>query len=399
MGLWAVSGLAMVLGLGAPAFAQDFDDLEDFEFEEPPEEEKEEDGEEAGEEDEAPLPEETEPPPIEQEEIDILDSEFEDEEDEGVDLLDDDAEVKPEGDDDTEAMYRARIREVEDLAPDDAIQQWQAYLEQFPKSLYRRDIEERIDRLFDELYAVGTPRGPDDEDGGDDVDAMRQEIEFSQGLLLDNINPRSRLQGGFAFGAPIYIDAVLDYEHGFSRRVSLHGGLRTRYGVFGVEFGPRFALVKSTRAQTLVTLSIDARVNGNPLYPTFRPILGIGKKFGSVQVQIQGGAELDIRDVGGTELQARYTGGAQVQWAANDRVAVFAETLLLFKPQPRDGAFEGGLFSFNVASVGLTFYPQISSTDPDARDLEVKVGGSLPVAQSYYSFYLGSINAQFNYLL
>jgi len=399
MGIWAI-----LLGLAAPAVAQDFDDLDDFEFDEPVEKsDEDDDSDKKGKDDEEePLPENEEPPPLDEEDTSILDSDFEDPDEEEVDLLEDDPE-EIEGDDDTEQMYRDTLERVQELPPDAAIEEWQRYLAQYPETVYRSDIEERIDQLFDELYADGR-RAPGDEGG--EVDAMRQEIEFSQGMLLDNINPRTRFQAGLAFGAPVYLDGVLDYEHALTRRFSLHGGLRSRYGAFGIELGPRFAIVKSTKAQALVTLSVDARLNGSPLFPRFKPMLGIGKKFGPVQVQVQGGVGLDIRDfsnvednVARTELQALYTGGMQVQWAANDRVSVFAEGQLLFKPQPADGAFGGGLFSFNVVSVGLTFYPVLNQSKPDAKDLEAKVGGSLPVARQYYQYYLGSLNTQFNYFL
>ncbi len=396
MGLSALGAMWAILGgLSSPALAQDFDDIDDFEFDEPVDlpKEEDEDSEEEKPGDEEEKPETAEPPPLDETDTEILDTEFEDAEDE-VDLLQDDPE-EIEGDDDTEADYRETLARARDLPPDGAIEELRSYLARFPETIYRSDIEERIDRLFDQLYAEGR-QAPGSEDDGP-VDALRQEIEFSQGLLLDNINPRSRLQGAVAFGAPVYIDGGIDYEHAFSRRVSLHGGLRGRFGDFGIEAGPRFALVKSAKSQTLLTLSIDGRLSVGPLYPAVRPILGFGKKFGSVQVQLQGGPELEIRNVDGPTLQVQYTGGAQVQWSANDRVAVFAETLLLFKPQGPDGAFAGGLFSFNAVSLGLTFYPQLDRSRPEERDLEAKVGGALPVASQYYQFYLGSINAQVNY--
>lgn len=392
LGIWAVGAVwAMLGGLGPEAVAQDFDELDDFEFDEPVEESDDES--EKGE-DEEPKPETVDPPPIDEDDTEVLDLEFEDPAEDEVDLLEGDPE-EIEGDDDTEAIYRETLSRIEDLPPDAAIEELQAYLAEYPETVYRSDIQERIDQLFDELYSSGRQPSGTDEDGP--VDALRQEIDFSQGLLLDNINPRSRFQAAFAFGAPNYLDATVDYEHAFTRRTSLHGGLRGRFGNFGVEFGPRFALVKSAKAQALVTLSIDGRVGLNPLYPSIRPVLGVGKKFGSVQIQAQAGADLEIRDVDGTTLQTRYTGGAQLQWNANESVAVFAETQLLFKPQPLDGAFQGGLFSFSVVSIGLTFYPQISSDRPDDRPLEAKVGGALPVASQYYGFYLASLNGQVNY--
>ncbi|MEN0064860.1 MAG: hypothetical protein AAGA48_22130 [Myxococcota bacterium] len=393
IGIWAILG-----GLCSPAIAQDFDDLEDFEFDEPadpPEKPKDDDEKTSSEEEEEPAPE----PPIDDDEIlddeEILD--FEDEEGPEIDLLEDDPDEQVEGDDDTEATFRDTLSRSERLAPDAAIQEWEAYLEKYPKTLYRQQIEEQIELLFDRLYAEG--RESPEEEGGV-VDAMRQEIEFSQGLLLDNINPRTRLQLALTFGPPTYLDLTADFEAALSRRFSLHGGVRRRFSGFGIEFGPRYALVKSAKTDTLVTVSFDTRLTINPLYPSFRPVLGFGQKLGdSFQFQLQVGSDLDLRQVDGVELQARVTGGAQVQWAASDRVSVFAETFLLFKPQPADGSFEGGLFSFNVVSVGLTFFPAVNAKNPDERNVEAKIGGSVPVAQRYYRYYLGSLNGQFNYFL
>jgi hypothetical protein len=65
------------------------------------------------------------------------------------------------------------------------------------------------------------------------------------------------------------------------------------------------------------------------------------------------------------------------------------------RPVGADGAFEGGLFRFNVVDFGMKFFPGAS----DARNMEVNFGATVPYMQQWWQFHYGSVMGQFNYYL
>jgi hypothetical protein len=386
-------GLILALFL-APASAQDdeWDLDDDIEFEPAPAPAP------------APAPTSGEPtPPPQPDDGDDKDEgleEFRDPDGEEIDLLEGEEQTTTLGAD-TEAVYRATAERLAKLGNDEELAGWEEYLATYPNTVFRKRIETRMEELMDELYAEGVRRPGD---GG--VDAMKQEIGFAQAMQLENIDPRRRIQVGFEWGLPDYMNLMADYEHQIVRTLSVHGGVRRRYQGWSVEVGPRWALVKSTRTNTLVTLIGDFHFYGNPFFPAFRPQLAAGKRLGKVDIQAQGGVDLEMRidatnpDSGLREasLQSRILGGANVFFAASDRVGLFAETYLFMKPQPADGAFDGGLFAFNVVTFGMKFFPSPKS-NPDSRDMEVNLGATVPYMQEWWRFHYGSIMGQMNYYL
>lgn len=386
-----LGSLILTVFLATPAAAQDpdefdLDDLDDLTFED--------------EEDEAPPEPEPTPEPAPQAEDDETLDDFLDPEEDEIDLLDGEDPAAPSGGD-TEQLYRQTAARLAQLGPDEEMAEWELYLERYPQSVFRTRIESRMEDLMDELYAG--PSGP----SGPEVptDAMRQEIDFAQAMQLENINPRTRLQAGFEWGIPNYFNLILDYEHQLLRTFSLHAGVRRRYTGTNLELGPRWALVKSTRTQTLVTLIGDLHLNANPSYPAFRPQLAVGSRIGKADVQVQGGADLGFRSFADPDtaakqstLQANIVGGANVYYAASERVGLFAETAVYMRPAAANGAFDGGVFSFNVITMGMKFYPTRAS-DPASKDIEANLGATVPYNQQWWQYHYGSIMGQFNYYL
>ena len=74
---------------------------------------------------------------------------------------------------------------------------------------------------------------------------------------------------------------------------------------------------------------------------------------------------------------------------------MFAETSTYMRPMGQDGAFDGGLFRFNVFSFGMKFFP---GNSPD-RDKEVNLGATVPYTQQWWQFHYGSVMGQLNYYL
>lgn len=381
--------LLTLLGLAAPALGQDddFDLDDDIELGDSP----------APQPPAPPRPQDQDQIPGDEDEKDEGLEEFRDEGD-GPDLLGEEGRAPVSGD--TEQIYRATQAKLSKLGPDEEVAGWEAYLAQYPNSVFRPRIESRMEELMDQLYEGGIQR-PGSETP---VDALKAEIDFAQPLQLENINPRTRVQVGFEWGLPSYMNLVADYEHAFLRNLSAHAGVRRRYQGWNLEIGPRWALVKSTRTQTLVTLFADLHFNTLPAYPGLRPQLAAGKRFGKLDAQIQGGVDLELRtflgagDTKTTNLQTRFIGGANLYYAASDRVGLFAETYLNMKPVGEDGAFGGALYRFNVVTFGMKFYPA-NKGDAAEKDLEVNFGATVPYMQQYWQYHYGSIMGQANYYL
>lgn len=337
-------------------------------------------------EDEEPAP----PPPDRVDEPDDLDAL---DEDEDFQFLDDpDAEQRDDlldGErqdqfDDTAVLYRRMLERVEGASPEEEVELWEAYLRRYPNSAFKDRIEERVDAILSGLYGDeldGPGEGP--------VDALRQEIDFSQGLLLENLNPRTNLQAGLEWGLPDWGNLYAGYEHQLARPFSVYGRLGRRFTGWGVEAGARYAIIKSLRTNTLLTASGTVHLNGNPTFLGLRPMIGFGKRFGEVlDVQVQLGGELEITGPVGF----RVMGGGNVTWRAADTVAVFGETTIQAKNLTWK---EGRTFNFSVLSFGMKFMPTPGDLKPG--QLQLNVGATVPYASWYWMYHFGAIMAQINY--
>lgn len=332
-----------------------------------------------------PAPSTPAPPPIEgEDDLDDLDDPTEEEDatlrdpTDSVDLLEgeeDEVITRPGGD--TAESYRAAQRANAQLPPDEEIEAWERYLAQYPGTSYRDRIDQRMEELMSSLYTdrIG-------EEGG--TDALTAEVPIAQGLLLENINPRTRLQAGFEWGIPSYINLIVDYEQALSRTFSFHGGVRRRYSGWSVEPGVHWAMIKSTRTKTLLTVLADAQLNTNPAYAAIRPQLAFGQRLGEiVDVQAQAGAAVGFR----SPLDLRWVGGANVHVRASETVGIYLETLYTFKASQADA----GAFAFNVATFGMRFFPGAAEK---GDDVQASFGASVPYAQQYWQYHYGSFTGQ-----
>ena len=302
---------------------------------------------------------------------------------EDQDLLGEDAGPPPAVESgDTAQIYREKSEEIADWAPDEQIQAWEVYLAEYPNTPFRERITTRIAELEQQMYDSNIGRG------GDGIDAMEQELNFAQALQLENIDPRNRFQVGFEWGLPDYINLFLDYERAFARTFSAHIGVRRRYTGYSIEPGVHWALVKSTRTNTLVTLIADAHFNTNPAYLGVRPQLAFGKRFGKkLDAQLQLGTDLELRNPFGLRL----VGGISATYAASDAVRIFLESGYDMKDVTRSGGF----YRFNVITFGMKFFPKRDSGQV-SDDVEVNMGASVPYSTNYWQFHYGSVMGQAN---
>ena len=329
----------------------------------------------------------------EADDVDLLDDETADDEESvetGEDLLGSDPNVDTSVGSDNADIYRDHQKQVKGLAADEEILAWEEYLARHPMSVFRSRIEKRIDVLMGMLYGTKIAKTSDAS-----LDADSREIYIAQGILLEAVNPRTRLQAGFEWGLPNYMNLMLDYEHQFHRSASGHWGIRRRQAGWGLETGARYAAIKSSRTQSVLTLIGDLRINTNEFFFAPRPQVAFGQKFGNLDIQVQTGVELDMRENAGMPL----IGGANLTYHTTDRSALFLEGAMNMKwvEQGLEAveSAEDLKFAFNTASFGLKMYPKMEN----GQTVELNFGASIPFATSYWMRHYGSILIQANYFL
>jgi hypothetical protein len=295
---------------------------------------------------------------------------------------------------DTAKIYRETLEEVSRYAPDEEALAWERYVKKYPKSLFLKQINERIDTLSKEMYDSYI-----EDEVGRTGDAGKQEINFTIPMQLENIDPRTKLRAGFEWGFPNWINFIADYERQLFRELSVHGGLRNRFGGWNAELGARYALVKSARLQMLVTGIGDVRVNLNPAYPAFRPQVGVGKRFkldsgGYIDAQLQGGSDLAFASTAeGLMFSPRLVGGANVNIAPTQRVHIFFETSSYMKEL---GNEQIGSFRFNQFAFGMRIVERRSKT---AEKFVTSFGAAVPYTTKYWSHHRGAVMGDINYFL
>ena len=298
----------------------------------------------------------------------------EDEEDTPLDEL-------PPGTDNA-ATYQAQLDQVGTMASDEEGMAWEQYLQTYPNSVFRGQIEDRIGELSESMFAADRKSGP--------VDAGKKELNFSNAMLMESLDPRSKIRAGFEWGFPNWINLIVDYERQLQRNLSVHGGLQHRFAGWNLEGGARYALIKSTRTNMIVTAIGDVHLNLDPIAPGFRPMLGVGKRFA-----LAGEAYMDVQAQGGTDLMIypgafspRWLAGANVTVSPTEKVKVFMETSTVMKDL---GWEEGGTFRFNQIAFGIRFQSGKKSV--------VGTGAVVPYSANYWRYHYGSVMADVNHYL
>ena len=148
---------------------------------------------------------------------------------------DEEAELPPGTD--NAAIYRAALDQMVGMQADEEGMAWETYLQTYPNTVFRKQITERMDELGEAMFQG--PRGASREVA---VDKGKQELDFSAGMLLEPIDPRSRFRVGFEWGYPSWINLIANYEQQIDRDYSVHGGMAHRFTGWSLEGGARYAL-------------------------------------------------------------------------------------------------------------------------------------------------------------
>ena len=283
---------------------------------------------------------------------------------------------------DNASIYRAKMAEVTGMAADEEGMAWEQYLQTYPNSVFRKQVEDRIDELSESMFAADRRKV--------NVDEGQRELNFSRAMLMEAVDPRSRIRAGFEWGYIDWINLMLDYEHQLQRNMSVHGGLQHRFSGWSLEGGVRYALVKSTRTNLIVTAIGDLHLNLDPIAPGLRPLLAVGKRFaltGDAYVDVQAQAGPDLMLYPGM-FSPRVMAGLNATISPSDKVKIFVETMSVMKDL---GWSEGESFRFNQIAFGMRFQGKGKSV--------IGTGASVPYSANYWRYHYGSVMADMNYYL
>lgn len=323
----------------------------------------------------APPPSPGTPPPAPSSDSDtrLPDDEFDEDQDFGT---------RKEGQDDAR-IYRDFVTKMEGKDPDEELLEWERYLKKYPNSLFKSRIQDRMAELNSKMYDVRL--GESSESGL--LDAGKAELRFAQPILMEPVDPRTKLHLAVQLGFPAYLSLAADYEQQLRRNLSVHGGLHSRYSGMNVEVGARYAAIKSARTNTLVTGILDAHINTNPFFFGLRPQVAFGQRFkvmSGLDVQAEVGADLPFGY--GDRFSPYYLGGLNVSLAPSPTLRVFFETTTEIK-DPFTSVVDHNL-RFNVATIGLKF---IARKGANTDRAEIGLDGSLPYLTSYWGYHYGAL--------
>lgn len=317
------------LGLAMPAAAQDeFDDLDDLD--------------------------------------DLEDEEGAEDDDEGVD---------------TQEIYEDYKSEMRGEAPAEELDAWRRYLDVYPNSMYRMEIEKRMKGLEEASFRELESDDLDDLDSNDDtVDAKDQEMFLMEPALL-NMSPNTRrhfkVHALWGFSDMLNYEAA--FEWAFMRKFSAYGRIRHLGRGFGGQLvaGAKYALVKDVRTGVILSgaIAIAVGYNGNDrLNLGIEPTIGFAwiasEKF-QVQTSIIPYVRLDR-----PRLLLYWDVMAVVRPAKP--IGIYFESKQkhsFYKPENADAKYLG----FHHAGVGAKIFP--------TQAFELSVGVNVPYAWDRWKDY------------
>lgn len=212
--------------------------------------------------------------------LDDLDEELEDGEEEAID-----EEV------DSEEIYNDYKNEMRGESPAEELDAWRRYLEVYPKSAYRMEIEKRSKGLEEAAYRE-MAEDELDEDTDDGVDAKDQEMNlFEPALIHMGANTRKRFKLQALWGFNNMLNYELSFEWAFMRKFSVFGAVRHQGVGFGgqIQVGAKYALVKDVRTGLIASGAFSIAVGYNDfdrLSFGIEPYIGLGW-IASEKFQIQ----------------------------------------------------------------------------------------------------------------
>ena len=298
-------------------------------------------------------------------------------EDEDTDLLDDldDLEEEDEQETDSEAddpeIYADYKEELRGESPTEEFEAWERYLEVYPNSQFRMEIEQRMKSLEDAAFDELQEEDNLDEEPGTEVDAKRREMNIYEPMLISmNPNTRRRFEVGLLWGYNDYLNYDLSVEWAFKRNFSVFGGLRHEGRSFGgtLQAGVKYAFLKDVRTNIVLTGAFSVKAGYSSLDRlsfTIEPWIGFAW-IASDKIQFQTSLAFDLRV---DKLLHWVTWDAMVVFNPKPKVGIYIESKQRHSLHDVDG-LDTQYLAFFQAGVGAKFRPN--------DKMEFGVGANIP---------------------
>jgi hypothetical protein len=295
----------------------------------------------------------------------------------------DDEEDEAVDDGDSQATYDAFKAKVAGQDPLEEIDAWWGYLDQYPDSPYRLQIEGRIEALEEQSFDAAMAEELEQVEEKQ-VDAKEAEIDvFEPALLHMSPNTRRRVKVTALWGVNDLINYDANFEWAFLRQLSVHGGFRHRgtggSGVgLGLYGGAKGAIVKDVRTGIVMSGALNIAFTFNSLDRgkfELEPWWGIAW-VASSKFQLQTNLSMELRLGGGVRHQVLWDVMAVV--SPGKIVSIYFESRQKHSLRPIAGLGTKYLAFFH-AGAGAKIRP----TDK----LELTVGVNVPYFWSTWKDY------------
>ncbi len=305
--------------------------------------------------------------------------------DEDLDLDDPVEEALEEGVD-NERIYTQYKDELRGEDPIEEADAWKSYLETYPRSLYRLDIEARVEALdeasFDELELPTASSKDADSEGSDSTgnDAKRAEMDLREPALLGmNANTRRKLDVGILWGFQDYFNYEIAFEWAFLRKFSVFGLIHHSGKGFGtaVQAGAKYALIKDTRTGLVLSGAFSINLGYSALDQlnfVVQPWLGFGW-VASDLIQLQTSIAMDLRV---DKLHTAVLWDLMLVISPTERFGVYLQSKQkhsLLKPEGQSVRYLG----FHQAGVGVKIRP--------TQHIEISLGANIPYGWKHWKDY------------
>jgi len=248
-----------------------------------------------------------------------------DEEEDDLLIIEDEEE---ELDQDSLQIYRAFKEELKGLPLEEEMDAWYRYLDRYPETAYRREIERRVDELQTVLLDEAEAEAPsyvEVTDGG--RGARYDEMPFVEPFTFLTNNTRSKVHLAISYGATQTFNYAFGVEHAFKRNFSVYGLANHSWQGIGfiANAGVKYAPVKETRTGGLFVVGMGLK-GGSYQGPYFGidPFIGLGVNPRDKPVTFQFQFGFDMRFAPAWHWDAHL--GLNLGLRPSDKVVIFFET-------------------------------------------------------------------------
>ncbi len=283
---------------------------------------------------------------------------------------------------DDEGEYDALLELLDELPREEEIDTLRDYLERYPNSVHRYEIEQRLT----ELEGADGPLPQRDTLATASVPRIREPFSFTP------VGVTRRFESRCSLGGPLWAELLLGYEQPINSRWAVGGRAGFSEWTKLLETGGRYRVLTTPRNGGLLEVSLSARAElGLDSRLQIEPRVGYGGMFGPVQVQTYLGARFRVTGGFFSRVEAGVAAGLSLNddwWIGLESAGhfnfVYAERPDLSVPEPSPY-----LVSFFAVTGGIrrTF----------ASNMAVDLFVSVPAWYRYQRLYGGMAGLSFWY--